>query len=336
MKAVLLALLVALPCLARAQDAVNTVRAAVDNHILPRVAALDAAAQSLADAAASDCSPTDDALRAAFGAAFDAWIGVSHLRFGPMEAENRGFALAFWPDPRGATQRSLAGMVAAADPAVQDPDAFAASSVAVRGFYALEMALYDPGIANSADPAWLCALIAAQASGIASTAAAIEAGWTGGYADLMREPGNDTYRTGTEALQELYTALGTGLQFTSDTRLGQPLGTFERPRPALAEARRSGRSLRHVELSLASLRELAGILAAGTPDGGAALDATFARALELASALDDPVFAGTAQPQERLRVEILQQQIDRIRVAGAAELGPALGVSQGFNALDGD
>jgi hypothetical protein len=331
----LLAVLLILPTVARAQDHLPTIQAVVEEHILPRVADLAATTEVLEEIAGADCSPTSPTLRAAFGEAFDAWIRVSHLRFGPAETDNRAFELAFWPDPRGATQRTLSGWISDQDPFVENPDAFASASVAGRGFYALEMVLYDPQL-SAADPDYLCALITAQTRDIARLAGEIEDDWTGGYAALMLEPGNDIYRSDTEALQELYKALGTGLQFTSDTRLGLPLGTFDRPRPKLAEARRSGRSLRHVVLSLTSLRQLAGLLAVDTPNAGAALDDAFATALERAESLDDPDFAGVAEPQSRLRAEILQQDIDRIRVTGAAALGPALSVAQGFNALDGD
>ncbi|HBR37591.1 MAG TPA: peptidase M75, partial [Sulfitobacter pontiacus] len=55
--------------------------------------------------------------------AFDAWIAVSHLRFGPSETDNRAFALAFWPDSRGATPKTLAGLITDADPVGRDPQA---------------------------------------------------------------------------------------------------------------------------------------------------------------------------------------------------------------------
>jgi ATP-dependent helicase/nuclease subunit A len=56
----------------------------------------------------------------------------------------------------------------------------------------------------------------------------------------------------------------------------------------------------------------------------------------VARVLDDPAFAGVAEPVSRLRIEILKQAIDRLRGRVAADLGPALGVAAGFNALDGD
>ncbi|MEM9523954.1 MAG: imelysin family protein [Pseudomonadota bacterium] len=302
-------------------------------HVIPGFVALDDAAQALAETAAKRCNPEDTRLRGAYAVAFDAWIRVSHLRFGPTEAGNRGFALAFWPDSRGATPKALTALISAEDPVVFSKDDFATVSIAARGFYAMEYLLYDPTGATQGDGAYRCALIQAITQDIRATVADILADWRNGHADLFVTAGrNDVYRSREEALQQLFGALSTGLQFSSDTRLGRPMGTFERPRPARAEARRAGRSLRHVVLSLEATRDLAAHLSAGD----ATLDAAFARAITRADDLDDPIFAGVADPQGRLRVELLQQAIDRIRQIVASDLGPRLGVAGGFNALDGD
>ncbi|MEM6896956.1 MAG: imelysin family protein, partial [Pseudomonadota bacterium] len=264
--------------------------------------------------------------------AFDAWISVSHLRFGPSEADDRAFALAFWPDPRGSTPKTLATFIRDSDPVVESTDDFATVSVAARGFYAMEFLLYDAQFAGDESADYRCALIQAVATDIARNASAILADWENGYAALMSEPGNDIYRSSTEAAQQFFTALSTGLEFTSDTRIARPLGTFDRPRPARAEARRSGRSLRHVALSLAATKELAEMIAMDDP----AVTAVFDTAVGRAAALEDPVFAGVAEPQGRLRVEALKQHIDNARELLALEVGPSLGIAAGFNSLDGD
>ena len=59
------------------------------------------------------------------------------------------------------------------------------------------------------------------------------------------------------------------------------------------------------------------------------------RAVQRAEELDDPLFAGVSDPQGRLRVELLQQDVDAIRSILAEEVGPALGIAAGFNSLDG-
>jgi uncharacterized protein len=72
-----------------------------------------------------------------------------------------------------------------------------------------------------------------------------------------------------------------------------------------------------------------------TPDAPNSI-AAFAHALQLAQDLNDPDLAGVADPQSRLKVEILQQAIEALRDTVLAELGPELDVGIGFNAADGD
>ncbi|MEM6824714.1 MAG: imelysin family protein [Pseudomonadota bacterium] len=308
------------------------VAAIVERHVLPGYQALAQETADLEMRASEDCSPKSPALIDAYHDAFDAWINVSHLRFGPSEQDDRAFALAFWPDPRGSTPKVLAELIRNDDPSVSNPEDFAAVSVAGRGFYALEFLLYEPQFTDPDVSEYSCALLRAVAIDIARNAAAILQDWEGGYAQLMSGPGNDIYRTSTEAAQQFFTALSTGLEFTSDTRLARPLGTFDRPRPNRAEARRSERSLRHVMLSLSSTKALAGLISMENADVEAAFDSAIARATEL----DDPSFANVDNPQGRLRVEALQQNINVIRNILAQQIGPSLGIAAGFNALDGD
>lgn len=335
--AIAFALLPLLPVTAQADGREAVLQSVVNEHVLPGFTKLSASTEALKAAAGKDCSPVSEALRSAYDTAFDAWIGVSHLRFGPSEERDRAFALAFWPDTKGFTPKALARLISGADPAGRDVEAFSHVSIAARGFYALEFLLFDERISRMGDAGYRCDLVRVVTADIDANADAILAAWQGGYADALMHPGTDgPYRSEEEAVQELFKALMTGLEFTKDTRLGRPLGTFERPRPKRAEAYRSGRSLRNVVVSLTATRELARLLASVDAGVGKALDAGFARSLELAAGLDDPVFAGVATVQGRLEVEILQQSVGHIREVGIAELGPRLGVRAGFNALDGD
>ncbi len=303
----------------------------VAQHILPGFDSLAQRSAVLAETAATGCNPTSPPLRAAYHDAFDAWVAVSHLRFGPTEVDDRAFALAFWPDIRGATPKALSALIRDEDEIARSAEAYANMSIAARGFYAMEFLLYDDAITSMGSDAYRCQLVQTVAADIAVLTAAIDADWNDAYADRLLSP-SDTYRTNAEALQELFKALTTGLQFTSETRLGRPLGTFDKSRPLRAEARRSERSARHVLISLTSLRELAGLLLADDQK----LSAKFDTALARLEALDDPTFAGVDAPQSRLRIEVVQQAVDDIRAVVATELGPKLGVAAGFNALDGD
>lgn len=325
-----------IPLTAFAQDRAPILLDVTETHVLPRFAELSDATEALVKTTQSDCGPSSTALREVYGTAFDAWISASHLRFGPSETDDRAFALAFWPDTKGFTPKALSKMIASEDASVQDPDAFAEQSIAGRGFFALERLLYDPAFEEQGSAEYRCSLIQAIAADIDRNADAINVDWQS-YAPKLTQPGEDSpYRDGDEAMQELYKALLTGLQFTADTRLGRPMGTFDKPRPNRAEARRSERSQRHVELSLIALRDLAARLSFDHPEIAADLDAAFSKSIDRVQSLEDPAFADVATPQGRFRLEALQQSINDIRQIAVTELGPTLGINAGFNSLDGD
>lgn len=324
---------------AEVSDRGALIASVTDQHILPRYAALAETGAALAETAEAHCGADDPALRTAWGLAFDAWIGVSHLRFGPSETDNRAFALAFWPDSRGKTPKALRTMILKGDESVLTPEGFAIQSIAVQGYYAMEYLLYDPEIATLGSEAFRCDLVRAMAGQIAAVTRAIEADWRASYAETLRRAGaedNAVYRTEEEGVQELFKALGTGLQVTADMRLQRPLGSFERPRPNRAEARLSGRSVRHVILSAEALDELAGMLSAGSPSLAAQFHEGFDYVRAASVALDDPVLATVSDPAKRLNIETIQAVLDDLREIAAVELGSHLGVVAGFNALDGD
>lgn len=300
----------------------------VQQHILPGYAHFAKATAALDIAAAADCHA--EGLRPAFQAAFDAWIGVQHLNFGPVQQDGRALAIQYWPDPKASGAKAQRGLLLG-DPANLARDRFADQSVAARGLSGLERLLY-PATPLPADP---CALIRATAADLARTAQRIDADWTAGFAQTLLtagEPGNTTYLTRPEARQTLFTQVIAGLEFLQDQRLARPLGSFDQPHPERAEAVASGRSLINVRLQLRSLRAMVETLTPDVPKTFAAFD----HAIKLADDLDDPVFAAVATPQGRLHVEILQQSITALRDTALAELGPELDVGIGFNAADGD
>lgn len=311
-----------------AQTASADTAEVIDRHILPRHAAFAASTARLAAAARDSCAPAR--LIPLFHAAYDDWMGVQHIRTGPVEDEGRGLAIAYWPDPKGLGLRVQRALIYG-DAEVLDPAAFARQSVAARGLTGLERLLFPA----TPWPADTCPLIRATTADLARLAAELEDGWRNEFGPLLRHPGaagNTRFLNRAEPRQMLFTQIVTGLDFVKDQRLGRPLGSFDRPAPERAEARASGRSLRNVTLSLRALRGMVSDLSGQAPRTQAALD----RAIALAEALPDPVLAGTATPQGWLKVQIVQQAVEAARDTAVAELGPALGVSVGFNAMDGD
>ncbi|HET7409881.1 MAG TPA: signal peptidase, partial [Paracoccaceae bacterium] len=115
--------------------------------------------------------------------------------------------------------------------------------------------------------------------------------------------------------------------------------TFDAPKPRLSEARRSGRSLRQIDAVIdAAETELRQVFFPTLkPAARAAIESSLetvreahARVAELGT-LPDAV-AG----DDRIRVEVLMQSIERLVVALRRYLGPGVGVAEGFNATDGD
>lgn len=305
----------------------------IAQQILPASAAFETATQEMREAAKSDC--TAENLRPHFQRSFDAWMGLAHLGFGPMETDGRALTIAFWPDPRGIVARAVQGMLAKADPAVGDAAAFADRSIAARGLMAMERLLYDDDISDYASSDYACRYARAIAVDLAAIANDLHADWQA-HGNLMLTAGaaeNARYLAPREAEQELYTALLSGIAFDADQRLGRPMGSFERQRPKRAEAYRSDRPLRNLTLSLQSLRALASLLSdAPIP----MTEAAFETAIASAEALSDSRLAGDGTPSGRLKLEILQQQIHAIGTAVEAEIGGSLGLTAGFNAKDGD
>ncbi len=313
--------LLAAAALALATPAAADTTAVVQDHIRPGFTAFAEAAQTLA--ALDSCDPAT--LRPAFHATWDAWMQVAHLGLGPAEEDGRGLAVLFWPDPKGSGWKAQRALLATPPTA----EAMAQQSVAARGLPALERLLY-PAETLPTDP---CPLIQATADDLAATATALDVAW-GPYGDLLMtagQPGNDRFLKPGEATQILFTQLATGLDSLADRRIGRPLGTFDTPRPDLAEAHASARSVRNITLQLTALQGLASGLDADSPKTKAAFD----HAIALAAGVD-PDIDRISDSQAWLKLEILQQAVRTTRETVIAELGPALGVELGFNAGDGD
>ncbi len=327
--AIAFALTVAQALAGPAQAGVNE---ALDDHILPGFERFAGASAELDAAARADC--TAPALAAPFHATFDAWLAVGDLRLGP--SETGALAIAFWPDARGFTEKTLAGLIQQENPIVNDPEAFADLSIAGRGLFAIEMLMFDPGFADYGPESYGCALVRALTADLARQAAALERGWTESFAAVLRSAGaadNARFLSQEEAVRAIYTQILAGLQFTIDSRIGRPMGSFERPRPARAEARRSGRALTNVLGATEASVMLAEALADWPlPETRAAL----ARVRDAAAAIEDPAFADVDDPAARFRLEVLQQAVAAVASSIETEIGARLGLSAGFNAQDGD
>ncbi|MBY6006519.1 imelysin family protein [Salipiger bermudensis] len=315
-----------------ATPAAAGVEEALSDHILPGFAGFAEAAEALAVTAEADC--TAPALRRPWNASFDAWTAIGDVRMGP--SETGALSVAFWPDARGFTPKTLTRLISSQEEVGTDPGAFAEVSIAARGLFALERMLFDAEFSGYEAGSYACTLVQTMSADLANQAQALEAGWREGYADVLRSAGaegNATYLSEDEALTALYTQVLSSLEFTADSRLGRPLGSFDRPRPTRAEAWRSERSLRNVRL----YADAAGAFAHTLVDGELPLtEAALTRLHEVADRVADPALQDIEDPSARLRLEIVQQQVRALHDAIEQEVGVPLGLTPGFNSQDGD
>lgn len=309
------------------------INAVIDDHIVARHAGFAHSTAALKETATLDCTPAN--VIPAYHAAFDKWVAISHIRFGPIEDNGEGLAIAFWPDKKGMIPKTLTDMIAAENPVVNDLEAFASHSVAARGFFALEQMLFDAKFSGYGADSYACKLTQTITFDLARIAAQTSNDWVT-YATTLRNAGatgNEVFLTDKEGAQALYTNLLGGLEYISAQRLARPLGSFEKPRPQRAEARRSTRSLRNIIVSLNALQEMAEMLADG--EALETMDA-FAAALRHAQTLNDKVFENLSETSAKFQLSTLQELVAFTHEAATAEIGQHLGVAAGFNALDGD
>lgn len=300
-------------------------------------AELSVASERLETSAVRFCQSPDEALRQRLEndwlSAYQAWQAVRFIQFGPIEQNSRGWQLQFWPDRKNLVGRKVNGWLKATS--ALDAQAIAGDSVAVQGFPALEYLLYDDAMDGQAlsDPA-ACDLMQAITTHIADTTNALHRDWQA-FGEHYLGTSDYTETTLASAIQ--------ALELLEDKRLGEPMGLKGAPANGyLAEAWRSGNSVRLVESSLEGLRTgfLPGLTALlreaeALPLAEAfrdQLDKTLAQAREQPSGLvlaldDEAAFRG---------LQSLYLDISQLRHLLGNEIAGELGLVRGFNSSDGD
>lgn len=333
------------------------------DYLLPRYQSLvQATAQQEQSWAAFCRQPSADgfgAVRSAFQVAMDAWMPLQHVHTGPASLQTRIDRIYFWPERKNAVTKQVASLLQSGVAAALAPDRIAAASVAVQGFPALQLLLYDGDdparvfLAGDPAAAYRCAYGLAVARNLHAIAGQIVAGWTAAIDAMAAAAPRSGSEFGLpespkETAQQMFTDLLTLFQLVGDLKLALPLGlSLDKPKPKLAESWRSGRSLRNVELNLESARAMYGkdrtsgfrslMPAGGDSD---ALDeqivGAFAAISSSLAAIPMPLDAAVGDSGARPEVEALLADVRRVRDLVGQRLPAAIGLSVGFNALDGD
>ncbi len=319
----------------------------------PALADFAADAHALADSVSALCETPGadglDAAKQAFAGAVKGWGRASVLRFGPLAAEHRFERIFFWPDPRGFILKQVQATLADKDATATDPQKLGGKSVALQGLPALEYLLYGSGsetLATGADP-YRCDYAAAIAANVATVADAARAGWADGtsFTGSFTAPAadKDPYRSPEEVATEAIKALGTVLEFAVGGELTPALGE----EPAKANGRRapfwrSDLTFPLVAAQMHGARDL--YLAAGFADQLSKDDAWIEESLasdveigeETLGAIEKPAEQAFADADDREQVATLAALLQDMHDIITQQLTAALGLSAGFNALDGD
>ncbi|ANG61020.1 hypothetical protein A8C75_00150 [Marinobacterium aestuarii] len=249
-------------------DAFNA--SAISGHIQPRYQQLALQSQTLADTSAHWCETRSSAdfpqLRQAFEASLQAWQGIQHVQFGPVQLLMRNYGIQFWPDRKGIIGRQLKEALQGPDAGNYDADFFRHASVSIKGFPALERLFYDAGaLPRLQQQANACALAIAISTELANTAQAMHSEWqTPDFAGQATEDDDEVSSLGLPDLSlELLRSLVQPIEVIRDSKLELVLGN-DQPAARLqrAENWRSGQSLRSLNTNLTALQAL---YAEGTP-----------------------------------------------------------------------
>lgn len=325
----------------------------IEGHVAPALSAFATAAGEMETRVQALCAePGGERLAGArdgLAELVSAWGGVFPLRFGPLQAGNRFERIFFWPDPRGVIVRQVQALLAEGDRAALSAGVLAGRSVAVQGLPALEFALHGSGAEEleQAGDGFRCAYAAAVAGNIANMADELAAEWAAGApfhaAFTVPSATSDPYRSEKEVAGEIVKALGTGLQFVRNAELLPALGeTADKARGRRAPLWRSDLTfvLAAAQIEgLSALAEATGLREAGDPDTRAALDALrfdLNHALDALRAVSTPAEEAFADPEDRERIRYVSVVLDAANGTVGERLSAALGLTMGFNALDGD
>ncbi|OZI46609.1 imelysin family protein [Bordetella genomosp. 5] len=279
----------------------------------------------------------------------EAWGFVEFLRFGPLVEANRFERMAFWPDTRGVMPRQVQALLKEANPALLAEGALASRSVAVQGLPALEYVLYgEPELLKQTDAkaaGYACGYAKAVAGNVSTLSAELKQAWSDegefGRQFTRPAPANDLYRSQQEVAAEAMKAISTGLQFARDIKLMPVLGdSAQAARPKRAIFWRSGQSFNSLVSNLRGIRAFyqQGQFAFGA--GSQGLDASLRSELDTAIRLtaEQPADTEAAVTQEATRADLMLavMVLKNLKDVVDQNIAPALGVTIGFNALDGD
>ena len=319
--------------------------AAVQQHVLPRYATLARTTNQLDRAVAQFCeAPSPDRLqqaRTAWQEAMQAWQGIQHVQFGPVQFLMRNFGLQFWPDRKNIGARQLRQALVSEQP--YDSDFFRHASVSIQGFPALERLLFAESALFQLQQGRSCELGQAIAGHVADMSRDIEAEWRTLAAEdfsTAQDP-----ELAADLAAELMAALVEPVEAIRDTKLLKAMGDNARAvMPKRLESHRSGHSLANIRANLSALSALYQgtdpsvdqlLRQAGAEPLADDIQQRFARLEQSLASIPAPLHVSLTQPDTYAALDGINAQLKQLSDT-LHDAMDVLGIQLGFNSRDGD
>lgn len=307
--------------------------------VLPAFVGLVEAAAGLQNAAKTGCAtpemPDLAVLQQGFHDAADAWADAQMFRLGPLADGQRAERFAYWPERRNIIDKQLSALVANPETVTLDATRLSGASVAVQGLPALERMLYRDEPISPAG----CIVITAIVDNLRNIADEALAAWQESKAAPAPFAANPA-----EATTQFYTNLLTLLQIVAEQKIGAPLGgDIAAAKPKSAEQWRSGRSMTNIRHNLAAAQlaffgqgGFANLLGTDQQPLRDNLTKSFDDTIAAADTAGDDLSADVTDEARRHLVTELLVRLNHLRDLLRQDVPPAIGITLGFNELDGD
>ncbi|WP_120496909.1 imelysin family protein [Kiloniella sp. EL199] len=329
------------------------IKQVIENTILPGYENLsEIAAQQGNDIEKLCLSPNESNLsraREEFRSLVSAWSRVEMYRIGPSIKDHRQEKLFFWPDRKSIGLRQVRKLIDTEEQTALTIKTLQKKSVAVQGLLALEYILFgrnSEALSTSDSKSYRCMYGATVAQAIGATAKTIVNDWTSpsGYATLMLNTNttNPIYRSDAEVMQDLLRISSEMIQSTRDLKIQNTIrDNPEKSKPKRAPFWRSNLTLHAYQNNLKAVETLFTIGGLGklTPRYTKSLTFELKQTGKFLAKLEKENTPWEKQVKQKEAHDLLTFTL--IPLQGAqyivGELIPQeLGLSLGFNSLDGD
>jgi predicted lipoprotein len=152
------------------------------------------------------------------------------------------------------------------------------------------------------------------------------------------KPWKTIFADGPEAARLLLTDLVAGFKLMHDVKLLPVMGaSVDVAKPKSAEAWRSGRPQRDLKLNLEAARAMTNVFAEPIPASHKPkIESLYTAAAKAMDAVPADLGEAAADPRRRARVDTARAAIKAVQTELAKTLPADLGITLGFNSLDGD